>query len=72
MEGIYDQSLGKITMRIKVMRLDCKPVDLSYAAIGSIGKAFLLPIDCITGWILYEDKSQRLFNYLSETTVAKA
>ena len=72
MEGIYGQSIGKMAMKTKVTKLDGKPVDLTYAAIQSIGKAFLLPIDCIIGWILYKDKNQRLFNYISETTVVKA
>ena len=72
MEGIYGQSLGKMIMKIKVMKIDGKPVDLPYAAIESIGKAFLLPIDCIIGWILYQDKNQRLFNYISETIVVRA
>jgi uncharacterized RDD family membrane protein YckC len=72
MEGIYGQSLGKMVMKIKVTKLDGKPVNLPYAAIESIGKAFLLPIDCIIGWLLYKDKNQRLFNYLSETIVVKA
>lgn len=72
LEGIYGQSLGKMIMKIKVTNLDSKPVDLPHAAIESIGKAFLLPIDCIIGWILYKDKNQRLFNYISETIVVKA
>ena len=71
MEGIYGQSIGKMAMKIKVTKLDGKPVDLKYAAIESIGKAFLLPIDCIIGWILYKDKNQRLLNYISETIVVK-
>jgi uncharacterized RDD family membrane protein YckC len=71
MEGIYGQSLGKMVMKIKVTKIDGKPIDMPYAAIQSIGKAFLLPIDCIIGWILYKEKNQRLFNYLSETIVVK-
>lgn len=69
MEGIYGQSLGKMIMKIKVTKLDGRSVDLPHAAIESIGKAFLLPIDCIIGWLLYGDKNQRLFNYISETLV---
>ncbi len=71
MEGMYGQSLGKMIMKIKVTNLDGKPADLPHVAIESIGKAFLLPIDCIIGWILYKDKNQRLFNYISETIVVK-
>jgi uncharacterized RDD family membrane protein YckC len=71
MESIYGQSIGKMVMKIKVTKLDGKPVDVTYAAIESIGKAFLLPIDCIIGWILYSNKNQRLFNYISETIVVR-
>jgi uncharacterized RDD family membrane protein YckC len=71
MEGLYGQSLGKMVMKIKLTKLDGRPIDLPSAAIQSIGKAFLLPIDVIIGLIFYENKKQRLFNYLSETLVVK-
>ena len=71
MEGIYGQSIGKMVMKIRVTQLGGARTDLVHAAIGSIGKAFLLPIDCIVGWIMYPTKKQRLFNYLSETIVVK-
>lgn len=69
MDGIFGQSIGKMIMKIKVTKLDGKPVDLMHAAIESVGKAFLLPLDCIIGWFVYEKKRQRLFNYVSETIV---
>jgi uncharacterized RDD family membrane protein YckC len=72
MEGVYGQSLGKMFMRMKVTRLDGSPISMTQAALQSLGKAFLLPLDCILGWILYPRKRQRLFNYLSETIVVKA
>lgn len=71
LEGIYGQSVGKMTMRIRVARIDGGPIDLGKAAIQSIGKAFLLPLDCILGWILYVSRRQRLFNYLADTVVLK-
>jgi uncharacterized RDD family membrane protein YckC len=71
MEGVYGQSLGKMVMKIKVTKLDGTPIGLPSAAIESIGKAFLLPIDCIIGWLLYGDTNQRLFNYISETIVVE-
>jgi len=71
MEGAYGQSFGKMIMRIKVTRLDGKPTDIARAAIESIGKAFLLPLDCLLGWLLYPRKRQRIFNYLSETVVMR-
>jgi uncharacterized RDD family membrane protein YckC len=70
MEGIYGQSIGKMVMQLKVTRLDGQPIDMGYAAIESLGKAFLLPIDCIVGWLLYSN--ERLFNFMSETKVVKS
>jgi uncharacterized RDD family membrane protein YckC len=49
MEGICGRSLGKMVMRLKVTRLDGEPVDLMQAALESVGKAFLLPLDLILG-----------------------
>ena len=71
MEGSGGRSIGKMIMKTKVMQLNGKPTDIVHAAIQSIGKAFLLPIDCIIGWLLYPNKNQRLFNYISETIVAR-
>lgn len=71
MEGVYGQSIGKMALKIKVTRINGEDVDVAHAAIESIGKAFLLPIDCILGWILYPTKKQRLFNYISDTIVVK-
>ncbi|MCJ7430728.1 RDD family protein [Candidatus Bathyarchaeota archaeon] len=71
MEGAYGQSLGKMLMRIKATRLDGSPMNMGQAALQSLGKAFLLPLDCLLGWILYLRRRQRLFNYLSETIVVK-
>jgi len=71
MEGVYGQSIGKMVMKIRVTQLDGQPTDVVHAAIESLGKAFLLPIDCIVGWLLYPAKNQRLFNYISETIVVR-
>jgi uncharacterized RDD family membrane protein YckC len=70
MEGTYGQSIGKMVMQLKVTRLEGQPIDIGYAAIESLGKAFLLPIDCIVGWLLYSN--QRLFNFISETKVVRS
>ncbi len=72
MEGIYGQSIGKMILGLEVTRLNGEPASMAQSAIESVGKAFLLPIDCIVGWILYTRKRQRLFNYLSGTIVVKA
>jgi hypothetical protein len=41
------------------------------AVLESFGKAFLLPIDVILGWIFTNDKRQRIFNRASNTVVIK-
>ena len=72
MEGVYGRSLGKMFMRIKVTRLDGQPIDTAQAALESVGKAFLLPIDLILGWVLHPRNRQRIFSYLSGTIVLRA
>jgi len=71
MDGLYGQSFGKMAMRLKVTRLDGGPIGMGAAAVESVGKAFLLPLDCLLGWLLYPKRRQRIFNYISETTVVK-
>ena len=71
MEGVYGQSLGKMAMGIEVVDVDGGPIDVTRSAIQAAGKAFLLPIDCIIGWILYPGSGKRLLNYLSETVVIR-
>ena len=71
MDGAYGQSFGKMAMRLKVTRLDGSQIGMGNAALESLGKAFLLPLDCLLGWILYPRRRQRLFNYISETIVIK-
>ncbi|MEM2110752.1 MAG: RDD family protein [Candidatus Bathyarchaeia archaeon] len=69
MEGIYGQSIGKMITRIQVTRVNGEPINVTHAAIESLGKAFLFLIDLIIGLIFYSRKRQRLFNYISNTIV---
>jgi len=71
MDGAYGQSFGKMVMRIKVTRSDGSQIGMGNAAVESLGKAFLLLLDCLLGWILYPRRRQRIFNYISETIVIK-
>jgi uncharacterized RDD family membrane protein YckC len=71
MDGSYGQSLGKMVMHLRVVRVQGGRINMVQSAIESIGKAFLLPIDIIVGWILYPRSRQRLFNNLSETIVVR-
>ena len=70
-EGTTGQSIGKKIMKIKVTDLEGEPIDVSKSMYQALGKAFLLPLDVIVGLVMYQDKEQRLFNYLSETIVVR-
>ncbi len=70
-EATTGQSLGKMALRIKTTDLAGNKVDARSAAIQSFGKAFLLPIDVILGWIFTNDKRQRIFNRAANTIVVK-
>jgi uncharacterized RDD family membrane protein YckC len=71
MESYMGQSVGKIVMGIRVTNLQGRQPTFMEAAVESLGKAFLLPIDLIVGWIVYPTKRQRLFGYLSHTVVIR-
>lgn len=71
MEGYRGQSLGKMALGLKVTDRRGEKIDFPKAAIESFGKAFLLPLDCIIGWIAMPGSGQRLFNRLSETIVVE-
>jgi len=72
-EGYSGRSIGKLVMDLKVTRLDGSKIDFAQAALESFGKAFILPIDCIIGWILAscKERRQRIFNKLSNTIVIR-
>ncbi len=69
LEGYRGRSLGKMALGLKVTDRRGDEIDLPGAAIESFGKAFLLPLDCLIGWIAMPGSGQRLFNRLSETIV---
>jgi uncharacterized RDD family membrane protein YckC len=71
MEGTNGQSVGKMAMHLKVTNLNGTKITMGQAALETLGKAFLLPIDLILGWILYPGSRQRLFSYLSRTIVVR-
>ncbi len=71
MEGYRGQSLGKMALGLKVTDMRGEKIDFPKAAIESFGKAFLLPLDCLIGWIAMPGSGQRLFNRLSETIVVE-
>ena len=70
-ESTTGQSIGKKLLKIKTTDLLVNLPSAKSAAIQSFGKAFLLPIDVVFGWIFTNDKRQRLFNRASDTVVIK-
>jgi len=70
-ESSSGQSIGKKLMHLKTTDLGGKNIAAKTAVIESFGKAFLLPIDIILGWIFTNDRRQRIFNRASNTIVIK-
>ena len=71
LESIEGQSIGKRLLHLRTTQLDGRHADLKDIVISSFGKAFLLPLDLILGWLFTNSKKQRLFNRLSDTIVIK-
>ncbi len=65
------QTIGKKILNLKVTNISGNSPSLKGVIIGSFGKAFLLPIDVLLGWILTNEKRQRVFNKLGDTLVVK-
>jgi uncharacterized RDD family membrane protein YckC len=70
-ESTTGQSIGKKLLHLKTTYLGGKNIDTKTAVIESFGKAFLLPLDVILGWIFTNNKRQRIFNRASNTIVTK-
>lgn len=71
LEGYRGQSLGKMVMNLAVTGPKGEKIGFKDAAIESFGKAFLLPIDCLVGWLAMRGQGQRLFNRASNTFVTR-
>lgn len=70
-EGYNGQSIGKMALNLKVTDRIGGKIDLKKAALESFGKAFLLPLDCLIGWLAMPGSKLRLFNRVSNTIVIK-
>jgi uncharacterized RDD family membrane protein YckC len=70
-ESTTGQSIGKKLLHLKTTNLGGKNIDAKTAVIESFGKAFLLPLDVILGWIFTNNKRQRIFNRASNTIIIK-
>jgi len=70
-ESTRGRSLGKSVLKLMVVTKSGEPIDLTKAAIQSFGKAFIMPIDVILGYLLFQEHRQRLFSKLADTVVIK-
>jgi len=72
LEGYRGQSLGKMILNIAVVGPVGEKISFRDSAVESFGKAFLLPLDCLIGWIAFRGSRQRVFNKLSNTIVTNS
>ena len=65
------QTIGKKMFNLKITNNLGKKPSLLGIILSSFGKSFILPIDIIFGWILTNEKRQRIFNKLGNTLIIK-
>ena len=65
------QTIVKKILNLRVVNLKGKDPSLQGILLSSFGKSFLLPLDVIIGWILTNEKRQRVFNKLGDTVIVK-
>ncbi len=70
-ESNTGQSIGKKLLKVKTTDLTGGRADVKNVAVQSFGKAFLLPIDVILGWIFTNERRQRLLGRAADTLVIK-
>ena len=65
------QTIGKKMFNLKIVNNLGERPSLIGVIISSFGKSFILPIDIILGWIITNEKRQRIFNKLGDTLIIK-
>ena len=58
-------------MNLKVVDINGNVPNTTNSFLQALGKAFILPLDLLIGWIFLNEKRQRLLNKLSDTLVVK-
>lgn len=71
LESKTGQTVGKKILNLRVKNIDGGKPSLKGILLSSFGKSFLLPIDVIMGWVLTNQKRQRVFNKLGDTIIIK-
>ena len=65
------QTIGKKMFNLKITNIYGKKPNLREVIISSLGKSFILPIDVVLGWVLTNEKRQRVSNKIGGTLVVK-
>jgi len=65
------QTIGKKMFKLKITNNFGEKPSLIGVILSSFGKSFILPIDIVLGWILTNEKRQRIFNKLGNTIIIK-
>ena len=65
------QTIGKKILNLKTTNMQGGKPKLKGVIISSLGKAFFLPLDVLLGWIITNEKRQRIFNRLGDTIIVK-
>ena len=65
------QTIGKKMFKLKIVNNLGERPSLIGVIISSFGKSFILPIDTILGWVITNEKRQRICNKLGNTLIIK-
>ena len=70
-EWYFGRSIGQLLLNLRLVNMEGSHASLTSAAVQSVGKSLLLPVDCLIGWIYPPCRQlrQRFFNRLSHTLV---
>ena len=63
--------MGKKILNLKTTDIYGGKPSLKGILVSGFGKSFLLPIDVVLGWVLTNEKRQRIFNKLGGIVVVK-
>ena len=70
-EWYFGRSIGQLLLNLRLVDVNGEQASLKSAAVQSIGKSLLLPLDCLIGWVYRPCRRlrQRFFNRLSHTVI---
>jgi uncharacterized RDD family membrane protein YckC len=70
-EWYFGRSIGQLLLNLRLVNVNGGPASLAAAAVQSVGKSLVLPLDCLIGWAYPPCRPlrQRFFNRLSNTVV---